>query len=115
MLGNIRYGLRAGHVIWTAAPVMVSLLRDWRRYLWWGSPRDLSEQSHQKRATKIRSKLERMGIVFIKVGQVLSSRGDLLPSLYITELSKLQDSVQPLPTEIIYSTLEGEYGRKLSE
>jgi ubiquinone biosynthesis protein len=115
MFGNIRYGMRAGQVIWTAMPVIVSLLRDWRRYLWWGSPRELSEYSHKRRAKKIRSKLERMGIVFIKVGQVISSRGDLLPSIYITELSKLQDSVQPLPESIIYTTLEGEYGRKLSE
>src|SRR6185369_11939785 len=103
MLGNIRYGMRAGQVIWTAMPVIVSLLRDWRRYIWWGSPRELSEQSHKRRASRIRSKLEGMGIVFIKVGQVISSRGDLLPSIYITELSKLQDSVQPLPENIIYT------------
>jgi ubiquinone biosynthesis protein len=115
MLANIRYGLRAGRVIWTATPVIFSLLRDWRRFLWWGSPRDLTEKGHSRRATQIRSKLEGMGIVFIKVGQVISSRGDLLPSIYLRELSKLQDSVQPIPEKLVYEILESEYRRSLKK
>ncbi|MEW6734600.1 MAG: AarF/UbiB family protein [Acidobacteriota bacterium] len=115
MLINLRYGLRASRVLWTATPVILSLLRDWRRYFLWRNPRILSETAHQRRAIKIRDKLESLGIVFIKVGQVLSTRGDLLPTIYLNELSKLQDSVQPLPAMLVQQTLEREYHRQLSE
>ncbi|MBL8151226.1 MAG: AarF/ABC1/UbiB kinase family protein [Blastocatellia bacterium] len=114
MLFNWKYGFRAAEVFWTAAPVILSLLRDWRRFFWFGRPYQRSESDHQKRALKIRTKLEHLGLVFIKVGQVISSRGDLLPKTYLNELSKLQDSVQPLPESLVCATLEAEYGQKLS-
>jgi ubiquinone biosynthesis protein len=43
--------------------------------------------------------LEELGPTFVKLGQVLSTRPDLLPPAYITELTKLQDSVPPAPWE----------------
>jgi predicted unusual protein kinase regulating ubiquinone biosynthesis (AarF/ABC1/UbiB family) len=115
MFANLRYGARVSQVICTAAPIIFSLMRDFRRFLFWGSPRELTQTGHQRRASKIRNKLERMGIVFIKVGQVISSRGDLLPPAYLNELSKLQDSVNPLPETIVRATLEREYGSRFGK
>jgi predicted unusual protein kinase regulating ubiquinone biosynthesis (AarF/ABC1/UbiB family) len=48
-------------------------------------------------ATKFRSALEEFGTTYIKLGQLLSSRPDLLPDPYIEELGKLVDSVPPVP------------------
>lgn len=115
MLANLLYGARAGRVIWSALPVLLSLVRDFRRFFVWGKPRELSDPAHLARAQTIRRKLERLGTVFIKVGQVISSRGDLLPPIYINELSKLQDSVLPMPEAVVRATLAREYGRKIEE
>ncbi len=114
-MSAISHALRIGRVFLTAAPILLSLMRDWRSYFWFGSPRLLSEADHNRRACKIRERLESLGIVFIKIGQVVSSRGDLLPSVYLKELSKLQDSVFPVEERIVRSTLEAEYERPLSE
>ncbi len=48
-------------------------------------------------ATRFREALEELGTTFVKLGQLLSSRPDLLPDVYIDELGKLVDHVQPLP------------------
>ena len=48
---------------------------------------------------KLRLAFEKLGPSFIKIGQILSTRSDLLPDVYIKELSKLQNDVIPLPQE----------------
>jgi ubiquinone biosynthesis protein len=48
-------------------------------------------------AVRFREALEELGTTFVKLGQLLSSRPDLLPDVYIDELGKLVDNVQPLP------------------
>ena len=59
--------------------------------------------------------LEELGTTFIKVGQLLSTRGDLLPSEYRAELSKLQDSVAPMAADMCYRCIAGEMGRPFEE
>src|SRR6476659_7979555 len=49
------------------------------------------------RAVRLRMALEALGPIFVKFGQVLSTRRDLLPQDIADELAKLQDSVQPFP------------------
>ena len=56
--------------------------------------------------------LEELGPTFIKFGQILSTRPDLLPPSYITELSKLQDNVPPTPWSLIREVLTRELGRE---
>jgi ubiquinone biosynthesis protein len=63
-------------------------------------------------AMHFRLALEELGPTFIKFGQILSTRPDLLPPSYITELSKLQDNVPPTPWSLIREVLTRELGRE---
>lgn len=56
-----------------------------------------------------------LGPAFIKAGQALSSRPDLLPAEYLLELQKLQDRLPPFPNEVAFALIEAELGRPLSE
>ena len=60
---------------------------------------------------RIRRTLEELGPSFIKLGQLMSTRGDLFPPEYIDELSKLQDQVPPVPFEGIRRLIETELGQ----
>jgi ubiquinone biosynthesis protein len=64
---------------------------------------------------KIREALEKLGPSFIKLGQILSTRPDIVPVYIIDELIKLQDRVAPIDFEIIEETLRRNYGDKLDE
>ena len=66
-------------------------------------------------AVHFRLALEELGPTFIKFGQILSTRPDLLPSVFIAELSKLQDTVPPEPWEKIQEFLVKEFGYDLDE
>jgi ubiquinone biosynthesis protein len=61
-------------------------------------------------AVRFREALEELGTTFVKLGQLLSSRPDLLPDVYIDELTKLVDDVTPLPFEPIREVIERELG-----
>ncbi|MCJ8499565.1 ABC1 kinase family protein [Desulfatitalea alkaliphila] len=64
---------------------------------------------------RVRKALEELGPSFIKLGQLLSTRGDILPPEYVEELSKLQDRVPPVPFAEIQEVIEKELGRSLNE
>ncbi|MDY6876763.1 MAG: AarF/ABC1/UbiB kinase family protein [Chloroflexota bacterium] len=64
---------------------------------------------------RLRLALEELGPTFIKLGQVLSTRPDLIPTAYITELVKLQDTVPPAPWEPIRAQIETELDAPLEE
>lgn len=59
--------------------------------------------------------LEAMGPTFVKLGQVLSSRSDLLPPAYLTALSRLQDKVKPFPYEQVEEIVTRELGVRISK
>lgn len=59
--------------------------------------------------------IEALGPTFVKFGQLLSTRSDLLPSDYISELSKLQDTAAPVPIEDIKSIIASELGKPVDE
>ena len=63
------------------------------------------------RAVRLRLALEALGPIFVKFGQVLSTRRDLLPPDIADELATLQDRVPPFPTEEVLATLTRVYGR----
>jgi len=61
------------------------------------------------------SALSKLGPAYIKLGQVLSTRPDLLPARYIEELEHLQDNVPPMPYEVVEQTIEDELGARISK
>jgi predicted unusual protein kinase regulating ubiquinone biosynthesis (AarF/ABC1/UbiB family) len=64
-------------------------------------------------AVEFRRGLEELGTTYVKLGQLLSSRPDLLPDVYIEELTKLVDDAPPVPFERVERTLEEELGGDL--
>src|SRR4029078_6789 len=65
------------------------------------------------RPLHLRRALEEMGTTFIKLGQILSTRADLLPPEYLAELTKLQDAAPPVPAEAILAVLATELGQPI--
>lgn len=64
---------------------------------------------------KVRLALEDLGPTFVKMGQIASSRTDLLPNKYCEELKQLKHSVKPMPFSQVKEILEREYDKPLTE
>jgi len=73
------------------------------------------EERLAEQATWLREKLIDLGPTFIKIGQALGTRGDLLPLPYIKELTTLQDQVPAFPTAEAFARIESELGRNIYE
>ena len=69
----------------------------------------------EARGVRIRLALEHLGPIFIKFGQVLSTRRDLLPEDIADELAKLQDQVPPFSSELAVATIENALGKSIAE
>jgi ubiquinone biosynthesis protein len=80
-----------------------------------GGGRAADGTRHAVLARSLRKALEDGGVTFVKLGQVLSTRPDLLPPAFIDELSKLQDQVAPVPFDRVEQELEEELGRPVAE
>ncbi len=77
------------------------------------SKRFVKREPKTSHEVRLRKTLERLGPTFIKFGQVLSVRPDLVPKSYIKELEKLQDAVPPIPYPEVEKILEAEFGKPL--
>jgi ubiquinone biosynthesis protein len=66
-------------------------------------------------AEELADDLEALGPTFVKLGQILSTRADLLPPTYLAALSRLQDEVEPLPFETVERVVEEELGIRISK
>ena len=84
----------------------------WTRYLF---PTSLLPTPGTSEAKRCRLAIERLGPVFIKFGQLLSTRRDLLPEEYADELARLQDRVPPFPSAMAIATIETGIGRPLTD
>jgi len=100
----LRYGLDELVLSHFEHPLLAGL----RRLLTWG--RDLSAP----RGQRLRQALERLGPIFVKFGQVLSTRRDLLPPDIADELARLQDRVPPFPSDVAIATIERAFGKPLN-
>ena len=67
------------------------------------------------RAQRLREALEALGPIFVKFGQILSTRRDLLPEDIADELARLQDQVPPFPGDDAIAVIERAHGKKISE
>lgn len=86
------------------------------RFLPSGETAETSEKHHPKTMPeRIRLYLEELGPTFVKLGQIMSTRPDMIPRDYIVELKKLQDHVAPVPFDEIRGTVEDELGKPLDE
>ena len=75
----------------------------------------LAGRTEVPRARRLREALEALGPIFVKFGQVLSTRRDLLPLDIADELAKLQDRVPPFAPELAAREIERSLGRPLGE
>ncbi len=66
-------------------------------------------------ARALRDTLDEAGVAFVKLGQLLATRRDLLPAEFADELATLQDQAKPIPWPQVRRVLEGELGPRLSE
>ncbi|HZI04461.1 MAG TPA: AarF/UbiB family protein, partial [Archangium sp.] len=66
-------------------------------------------------ARRFRLLLNDLGPTFVKLGQILSTRADLLPAEFVEELSTLQDHVDPIPLEQVHAQLREALGREVEE
>ena len=80
--------------------------------LWWDRTTGQSEANQARQAIHLREMLTRLGPAFIKVGQALSTRPDLVPPAYLEELTKLQDQLPPFPNEVAFRFIEEELGAR---
>jgi ubiquinone biosynthesis protein len=85
-------------------------LRFLRWIMWWR----LLHDKEVGRGVRIRRTLEDLGPIFVKFGQILSTRRDLLPDDLAEELTKLQDRVPPFPGSEAVAIIEKAYGQPLS-
>ncbi len=76
----------------------------------------LAKDEHREpRGVRLRQALEALGPIFVKFGQVLSTRPDLIPPDIASELALLQDKVPPFPAEEVRAVIERAYGCKVEE
>jgi predicted unusual protein kinase regulating ubiquinone biosynthesis (AarF/ABC1/UbiB family) len=69
----------------------------------------------REKGNELAADLEKLGPTFIKLGQLLSTRADLLPQPYLDGLARLQDSLEPFPFEVARDIIEDELGVRLSK
>ncbi|HST22408.1 MAG TPA: AarF/ABC1/UbiB kinase family protein [Blastocatellia bacterium] len=82
---------------------------------WLGRKREKTSEQRHEEGIILREKFLKLGPTFIKIGQTLATRADLLPVEYVQELSKLQDEVPPFPTEQAREIIETELRSKIEE
>lgn len=78
-------------------------------------PDEIAAETETAPAEELAQDLERLGPTFIKLGQLLSTRADLMPGPYLEALERLQDSVGPFPYEEVERIVSGELGVRLSK
>jgi len=107
---RLRVAWRLLVVVARFLPLSLTYLRDRRRFLLFGRSREVDTEGQVARAQRLLDTLIALGPTFIKVGQILSTRPDVLPGPYIAVLSRLQDRVPPADWERVRPIVEAELG-----
>ena len=101
---------RTVYVFFKLLPTILALRKD--RVLWISNDgKNIDQKRFKKNARRILNTCISLGPVYIKFGQWLSSRADILPQPYLEELSKLQDSVPPVSFEKVKPVIEHDIGK----
>ena len=80
-----------------------------------GAPSEALATTDQAKAEELASDLEQLGPTFIKLGQLLSTRGDLLPEPYLEALGRLQDQIEPFSFSEVEQIVSAELGGRISK
>ena len=75
----------------------------------------LADSQRESTARRFRRLLDELGPTFVKLGQILSTRADLLPAEFIAELRLLQDAAAPIPLEQVRAQMEAAFGQPVDE
>jgi predicted unusual protein kinase regulating ubiquinone biosynthesis (AarF/ABC1/UbiB family) len=78
--------------------------------LWWDRRTGQATARQLQRAKQLRLVLTRLGPAYIKIGQALSTRPDLVPPAYLGELTRLQDQLPPFSNEVAFKFIQQELG-----
>jgi predicted unusual protein kinase regulating ubiquinone biosynthesis (AarF/ABC1/UbiB family) len=111
-----KFHSRAGrglYVLWTLVSFALYVYLDSKG--WLGKNVEKRETRLRRQAARLRDRLIRLGPTFIKMGQMLATRADLLPLDYIKELSELQDRVPSFPDKQAFEIIESEIGRSIKD
>ncbi len=109
-LGRLRAYGRFLIVCWRFLPLLWAFARDRRRFVLFGRPRTVAAETQRRRAEALLSILFELGPTFVKLGQLLSSRPDVLPPVYLDVLSALQDEVPPAEWSAAEAVIEDDLG-----
>ncbi|MGD1939373.1 MAG: ABC1 kinase family protein [Cyanophyceae cyanobacterium] len=83
--------------------------------IWWDKATGFLQKNEGNRATQLLKILTKLGPAYIKIGQALSTRPDLVPPLYLERLTELQDQIPPFSNKIAFRFIEEELGAPPSE
>src|SRR5215472_3055070 len=101
-------------VVWyRLSPFLIAFLRDRRRWIVAGPPRFVSEETERERARRLTARIASLGPSFIKLAQVFAIRADIIPQIYVEELSRLHDQVPPFPTVEVRKRIPSELSQSL--
>ena len=108
------YRFRPWQVIWRVLYI-IWLFGNFVFHLFLDKWTNREEANQQKRASELRQVLTKLGPTYIKVGQALSTRPDLIRKDFLDELIKLQDQLPPFDNQIAFDIIESELERPLEE
>jgi predicted unusual protein kinase regulating ubiquinone biosynthesis (AarF/ABC1/UbiB family) len=109
-LVNLRAYWRFFVVLYQFFPLIVAYARDKRRFVLFGGSRQVDVETQRQRASVLLDSLLKLGPTFIKLGQLLSTRPDILPPAYVDVLSRLQDDVPPAEWDQVETVIEEDIG-----
>ena len=110
---------RGIYIVWVALRygldelVLTSFQKPWLRVL--ARIVSIGRRLDAPPGQRIREALERLGPIFVKFGQVLSTRRDLLPLDIAAELARLQDQVPPFGSDVAIASIERAFGKKVGD
>ncbi len=108
------YRFRPWQVIWRAIAV-IWLFGNFILHFYLDKLTNREEINQPKRARELRKIITTLGPTYIKVGQALSTRPDLIRKDFLDELTKLQDQLPPFDSHIAFNIIESALGRSISE
>jgi predicted unusual protein kinase regulating ubiquinone biosynthesis (AarF/ABC1/UbiB family) len=110
---GLRGAIRTVQILYFLGGFLLYVWMDFRG--WMGKNEEKKETRFRRHAIKLRERLLRLGPTFIKIGQTIATRADLVPIQYVDELAHLQDRVPAFKNEIAFEIFREEHGKTPTE